>query len=143
MERLHLFFRGTPPCSGKRRRVIWHDPCHLKNHGITEAPRNVLRVLPQADFAAAPGAELCCGLGGTFAVTQPTLSRDIAAAKALALENACQEHGADTVATACPGCLLQLADIIHQRQIPLRAVHSMTLVAEALDAAGAERGHAA
>ena len=140
IRRLKALFRAAPPVSGSRRRVIRHDPCHLKNRGITEAPRELLRVLPQVEFVDAPGADLCCGLGGTFAVTQPGLSRDIAAAKARALENACREQGADTVAADCPGCLLQLADIIHQRKLPLRAAHGMTLVAEALDAAGTKRG---
>ena len=43
-----------------------------------------------------------------------------------------QESGAELIATACPGCIMQLQDIINHAGLPVRAVHILELLAEAL-----------
>ena len=109
----------TPP-----RRVTWHDPCHLKRHGLTSPPRKILGALPGVQFVEMAGASLCCGLGGSFSLKHYADSMAIGAEKIAGLA-AIQ---ADCLVTTCPGCLVQLQDIISQAKLPTRAVHLAELL---------------
>jgi len=111
-----------------RVKVTYHDPCHLKNQGITSEPRQLLRSLPNVDFIEMEGAASCCGLGGTFSVSHYEDSKAIGARKVPGL----RESGAELIASACPGCIMQLQDIINHAGLKVRAVHLLQLVAEAL-----------
>jgi len=42
------------------------------------------------------------------------------------------ESGAELIATACPGCIMQLQDIINHAGLKVRAVHILEMLAEAL-----------
>ncbi len=112
----------------KRIKVTYHDPCHLKTQGITKEPRELLRALPNVDFIEMENASTCCGLGGTFSVYHYEESKAIGARKIPGL----QASGAELIATACPGCIMQLQDIINHAGLPVRAVHILELLAEAL-----------
>jgi len=118
----------------ERPRVTYHDPCHLKNHGITAAPRALLKALPNVDFVEMEGASLCCGLGGTFSVSHYDASRAIGAEKIPGL----RDSGARKIATACPGCIIQLQDSINHAGLEVEAVHILELLEEALMAANTE-----
>ena len=112
----------------ERVQVTYHDPCHLKTQGITKEPRELLRSLPNVDFVEMESAATCCGLGGTFSVYHYEASKAIGARKVSGL----RESGAELIATACPGCIMQLQDIINHADLKVRAVHILELVAEAL-----------
>ena len=88
-----------------RQRVTYQDPCHLL-HGqkIREAPRTLLRAIPNLDFVELPYSEICCGSAGIYNVTQTETSMQLLAEK---MRHA-QSTGAGTIVTANPGCLLQL-----------------------------------
>jgi glycolate oxidase iron-sulfur subunit len=109
-------------------KVAFHDPCHLRNHGITQEPRAILKALPQVDYVEMDNAASCCGLGGTYSVYHYETSKKIGAKKAASVA----ESGADLVATDCPGCIMQLQDSINHAGGQQRAVHILDLVAEAL-----------
>lgn len=109
-------------------RVTYHDPCHLRNHGITKEPRAILKSLPQVDFVEMEAAGTCCGLGGTYSVYHYDTSKKIGAKKAGFIA----ESGAELVATDCPGCIMQLQDSINHSGEKQRAVHILDLVAEVL-----------
>ncbi len=126
-ERLAAIQRWPQP---KRKRVSWHDPCHLKKQGITAAPRAILRALPNVDFIEMEGADRCCGLGGTFSVYHYDRSRKIGEKKMEGL----READVSAVATACPGCILQLQDSINHAEMGIKAIHLLDLVVEALAA---------
>jgi glycolate oxidase iron-sulfur subunit len=111
-----------------RVKVTYHDPCHLKLQGITREPRELLRALPNVDFVEMEGAATCCGLGGTFSVYHYEASKAIGARKVQGLK----ESGAKLIATACPGCIMQLQDSINHAGLPVRAVHILELLSEAL-----------
>lgn len=84
--------------------VTYHDPCHLsKAQGITRAPRELLRLVCD-DFIEMPGADNCCGGGGSFAINHYKTSQAILNKKISSL----LETGAKTVTTCCPSCLMQL-----------------------------------
>lgn len=113
------------------QRVTYHDPCHLRAEGITREPRLLLTALPAVRFVEMEGADRCCGLGGTFSVYHYDSSKKIGARKAPGIE----KSGADLVASACPGCIMQLQDIINHAGLPQKAVHIMELIARALPGA--------
>ena len=112
----------------KRTRVTYHDPCHLKVQGITKEPRELLKTLPNVEFVEMEFASVCCGLGGTFSVYHYDKSKEIGARKMPGLK----ESGAAQIATGCPGCIMQLQDSINHAELPVKAVHILDLVAEAL-----------
>lgn len=116
------------PRQSQRSRVCYHDPCHLRSIGLTQAPRQLLRALPQADYVEMEDAGLCCGLGGTFTAQHPELSRSIGDRKQRGLTGS----QAELVASGCPGCILQLQDIIDRAGLPMRALHSLELIDQAL-----------
>lgn len=112
----------------KRTTVTYHDPCHLKSQGITAEPRALLRALPNVDFVEMEGADLCCGLGGTFSVSHYRESQAIGARKIPGL----LASGASKVATVCPGCIMQLQDSSNRAAAGVRAVHLIDLIEQAL-----------
>jgi len=112
----------------QRVRVTYHDPCHLRSAGVVRQPRDLLRTLPQVEFVEMEDAGLCCGLGGTFTAAHPGLSRSIGDRKLQGL----QASGATLIASGCPGCILQLQDIVDRAGLPVRAVHTLELIQQAL-----------
>lgn len=100
--------------------VVYHDPCHLhRGQGVAAEPRELLRLATGEAPREAASVE-CCGLGGTFGVTSPQISRDLGRER-LAVYRA---TGAGVLATACSGCLVQL----HRVSDGLRVVHLLELV---------------
>jgi len=116
------------PRSEDRIKVTYHDPCHLRNHDLTRAPRQLLAALPQVDYVEMTDAATCCGLGGTFSVHHYETSQKIGSQKAKHIA----QSGAEIVATACPGCIIQLQDSLNRENIPARAAHLLELVCQAL-----------
>ncbi|MFT5700804.1 MAG: glycolate oxidase iron-sulfur subunit [Desulforhopalus sp.] len=111
-----------------RKRVTYHDPCHLKTQGITRQPRDFLKALPNVEFVEMESASSCCGLGGTFSVYHYDASKAIGSRKVEGLIDSKATH----IATACPGCIMQLQDIVNHANLTVKAVHILELLAEAL-----------
>ncbi len=98
---------GPPPVVRDVEAVVaWHAPCSLQ-HGqrLGGLPR---RLLAEAGLMVHEPAEahLCCGSAGTYAVFQPEIAGRLQARKARHLE----ATGAELVATANIGCLLQIRE---------------------------------
>jgi len=124
----------TAKMAPQRHRVTYQDSCHLL-HGqkIREAPRQLLRAIPDLEFVELPCSEICCGSAGIYNATQTETSMQLLAEK---MRHA-QSTGAPTIVTANPGCILQLragAQIHHTNQQVLHVV-------ELLDRAIAGGGH--
>lgn len=85
--------------------VTYQDSCHLF-HGqkIREAPRQLLRAIPGLEFVELPFTDICCGSAGVYNVTQTRASLDLLAEKMAYAKST----RAQIIATANPGCLLQL-----------------------------------
>jgi glycolate oxidase iron-sulfur subunit len=86
------------------KKVLYHDPCHLrfKLH-ITKEPRQLINLLPGIELQELPDGPRCCGQGGLFQVAHPDLARQVQ--DRLIADYA--KLSAQTVLTACSGCLLQ------------------------------------
>ena len=85
--------------------VTYQDSCHLA-HGqrIRTAPRKLLASVPGLTFVEMPGADLCCGSAGIYNLVQNEMSTALLASK---MESA-NSTRASIIATANPGCMLQL-----------------------------------
>jgi glycolate oxidase iron-sulfur subunit len=95
----------SQPPPGRPLRVVYQDACHLLHgQGVSEQPRELLRGLGvELVEIGEPG--LCCGSAGIYNILQPRAARQLGERKALAI----LEAAPDVVATANPGCALQLA----------------------------------
>ncbi len=108
--------------------VTYHDSCHLC-HGqkITAQPRQLLRAIPGLKLVDLPESSWCCGSAGVYNLTQPEMANELLRRKIGHIKST----GAQVVATANPGCLLQIVNGARAEGIHLRVVHPITLLAEA------------
>ena len=117
------------PVSNKPELVVtYHESCHLA-HGqkITIQPRQLLRAIPNLRLVELPESNWCCGSAGIYNLIQPEMAGDLLQRKLKHI----QSTGASVVATANPGCLLQLINGARQNGLKLLLVHPVTLLAEA------------
>jgi len=114
--------------AGEEVRVTYHDPCHLRNQGLSKQPRALLKGTPGVELVEMEGADRCCGLGGTFNVYHYGSSMTINEAKSRAI----MATGAAAVATGCPGCMMQLSDGLKQHGSTVEVVHTLQLLARRL-----------
>jgi glycolate oxidase iron-sulfur subunit len=114
---------GAAPLSS-----TYHEACHLC-HGqkITRAPREVLAAVPGLQLTEMPESTWCCGSAGVYNITQPEMSRKLLARKLANIE----KTGAQVVASANPGCNVQLEAGARERGLALEIVHPVTLLARA------------
>jgi glycolate oxidase iron-sulfur subunit len=114
---------GAPPVT-----VTYHESCHLA-HGqrITAQPREILRLLPNVTLVELTESNWCCGSAGIYNIIQPEMANRLLERKLKHL----QSTGATIVATANPGCQLQLLNGARSRGLPVRVAHPVTLLAEA------------
>jgi glycolate oxidase iron-sulfur subunit len=130
-----------PPENGfAGRRVTYHDPCHMRWHqGINASPRRLLQSIPGVSYREMEGADACCGLGGAFGLIHREMGLRLLDEKMAAI----QRSGAQTVVTACPGCLLHLKAGARRHHLPVAVLHIGTLMAGATHtpslAGGADR----
>ena len=108
--------------------VTYHEACHLC-HGqkITRQPREVLKLIPGLRLTELPEATWCCGSAGIYNITQPEMSRTLLRRK---LANIAKT-GARIVATANPGCSVQLEAGVRESGQSIEIVHPVTLLARA------------
>lgn len=110
------------------KRVCYDDPCHLVHaQGIAAAPRRLLEAIPELELVPHRDAETCCGAAGIYNLTHPEMSRAVLAPKLDALVAAAPE----IVATANPGCAMQLAAGLAGRGLATPVVHPIELIEEA------------
>ena len=108
--------------------VTYQDSCHLA-HGqrIRSAPRKLLAAIPGLKLIEMPGADICCGSAGIYNIVQNEMSSAILASKMESVNST----GAQIVATANPGCMLQLESGVRLHGSKQRVMH----VVEVLDLA--------
>jgi glycolate oxidase iron-sulfur subunit len=113
-------------------RVAYHDACHLAHaQRITAQPRALLRSIPGLELLEIPDGGLCCGSAGTYNMFEPASAREIGERKA---DNVLSVKP-DLLASANPGCTVQIQSILRTRGAKLPAAHPI----EILDASIAGR----
>lgn len=113
-----------------RKKVTYHDPCHLKRtENGRKAPRELLnRLSPAFEYVEMGLADRCCGSAGSFNISHYRLSQKIASQKVRSIE----ESGAEIVTTACPSCMLQLSHALKNAKSSIAVNHLVELVAKCL-----------
>ena len=111
-------------------RVVYQDACHLRQaQGVAAQPRELLRTIPGVELVEIDGADMCCGSAGIYNLLEPETARELGSRKAAAILAA----RPDIVATANPGCAIQIAAALRRAGHPgLPIVHPAELVAEAV-----------
>ncbi len=105
--------------------VAVQDPCHLRNaQRITEQPRAIVRAAGFEPVDVDP-AGMCCGAAGVYAILHGEKSAELGSRKRAEV----LETGASVVASANPGCEMQLRSHLGDRH---RVVHPVELYWEAL-----------
>ena len=111
--------------------VAYHDACHaLRAQRIHAQPRALLGRIPGLRLVEVPDGDRCCGAAGIYNVTQPEASGDLGSAKAEAVA----ATGATIVASANPGCSMQLAAHLAELGERLEIVHPVELLDRAMTA---------
>jgi L-lactate dehydrogenase complex protein LldE len=103
------------------RVVTYHDACSgLRELGIKLQPRQLLASVAGLRLKELPGAEVCCGFGGTFCIKYPEISDKMVTDK----EADIVATGAEAVLSGDLGCLLNIAGKLSRqgRRIEVRHI---------------------
>jgi L-lactate dehydrogenase complex protein LldE len=122
--------------AGCNQTATYHDSCSaLRELGVKAQPRQLLSSIAGLALTELPGAEICCGFGGTFGVKYPEISDKMASDKVADIA----ATGADCVLAGDLGCLLQIAGKLSRAGSRVEARHVAEVLAgmtEALPAIG-------
>ena len=109
--------------------VTYHDPCHLKKSlGVAEAPRQLIDANGDYRLKEMTASDWCCGLGGSFNLQYYEISAKIGEQKRKHIV----DTGCSTVATGCPACMIQIADMLSRHQDAISIKHPIEIYAESL-----------
>ncbi|MBV8843446.1 MAG: 4Fe-4S dicluster domain-containing protein [Bryobacterales bacterium] len=115
-----------------RATVTYQDSCHLA-HGqkVRSAPRNLLAAIPGLTLKEMRLADLCCGSAGIYNIVHTEMSMQLLAKK---IDNV-NATGADVIATANPGCMLQLRAGVEKYGRGQKVAHVVEILDQAYRAA--------
>jgi len=117
------------PRAPLRARVAYHSPCHLGHaQRITEAPRALLRGIPGVELVEVPDGEQCCGSAGVYNLLEPGSADDIGRRKAEAVLST----KATLLASANPGCSLQIRRMLEEKGGAVEAAHPIEILDRAI-----------
>jgi glycolate oxidase iron-sulfur subunit len=118
---------GEPRAARHRiqARVTYHDACHLAHgQGVRAQPRALLQAIPGLELVSPAEGEICCGSAGIYNLVQPEPAAQLGDRKA--------KHVAatapDIVATANPGCTLQIATAARRLGHTWPVLHPVELI---------------
>jgi L-lactate dehydrogenase complex protein LldE len=121
VERVEAAYRGV---------ATYHDSCSgLRELKVKAQPRHLLASVIGLSLKELPGAEICCGFGGTFCVKYPEISERMAAEKA----DDVTATGADTLLAGDMGCLLNMAGKLQRQGSTVRVRHVAEVLAGITD----------
>jgi L-lactate dehydrogenase complex protein LldE len=123
--------RGVPRVAARFEGTItYHDSCSgLRELGVKQQPRKLLATVEGLRLAELPGAEICCGFGGTFCVKYPAISDKIVSEKTADIA----ATGAGTLLAGDLGCLLNMAGKLQREGRPIAVRHVAEVLAGMTD----------
>ena len=95
-----LLLNNYSSVKGTNRSVTYHKPCH--NESDCES---LINNIENVEYAPLCSNSSCCGFGGEFGLKHTKISRQISLKKA----DDILSTGAEVVLTACPSCIMGLA----------------------------------
>ena len=106
----------TPPDSGVKEKVTYHDPCYLGRHNnVYVPPRDLIQRVPGVELVEMERhgpTSFCCGAGGARMWMEEKLGTKVNVNRA----DEAIATGASKVAVACPFCSVMLNDAVTARQ---------------------------
>jgi glycolate oxidase iron-sulfur subunit len=117
----------VPPRRPVPRTVTLQESCHLVHaQRITAAPRTLLGLIPGLKLVDMPHPDRCCGSAGLYMLTQPEMASQLLDARL----DEIVASGATTLATANPGCLMQLQRGVRRAGLAAEVKHVVELLDE-------------
>jgi glycolate oxidase iron-sulfur subunit len=114
-----------PPPLPEPFNLAYHDACHLAHaQGVTEAPRRLLRRVPNLTLVPISEAELCCGSAGIYNIEQPEIAHRLGRRKAQHILDAMPQ----AVVTGNIGCKVQLRVHLTALGQPLPVWHTLEVL---------------
>jgi L-lactate dehydrogenase complex protein LldE len=116
-------------------KLTYHACCHLlRELGIDQQPRELLRHIAGAERVELAGAEECCGFGGLFSVKNSDISTAMGQRKCINLAHS----GADVVAVCDVSCMTHINGLLNRQAQHCRAVHIAEVLNSQVDVEEAE-----
>jgi L-lactate dehydrogenase complex protein LldE len=107
-------------------RVTYHPTCHsLRMLGVGERPLRLLRAVRGIDLVELPGADECCGFGGTFAVKNSDTSVAMGSDKAQRV----RDTGAEVLVAGDNSCLMHIGGLLSRQRSGVRVMHLAEILA--------------
>lgn len=108
-------------------RVTYHDSCHaLRELGLKQEPRELLRHVRGLELVEMPHADECCGFGGMFSTKFAMISAAMGEIKADAIDST----GTEFVTAADSSCLMHIEGILRQRNLRARTIHLASILVQ-------------
>ena len=121
-------------------RVAYHDACHaFRVQHVREQPRALLRSIPGLEVVDIANTDVCCGAAGLYNVLEPEMSSELRRRKA----DAVAATGATVLASANPGCTMQIAAWLRELGSPIEVLHPIQILDRAYRAESPEAAPAA
>jgi len=118
----------SSPFGELRKRVTYHDACHLVHaQGIAGQPRQLLRSIPGLEFIELKESDRCCGSGGVYNITHCDIAERVLMRK---VDNIAATR-AEAVVTSNPGCLMQLRHGLRKAKIEMEVLHLVEILEQA------------
>lgn len=108
--------------------VTYQEPCHLAHaQRVTGAPRRLMAQIPGLELIEMNESSVCCGSAGIYNITQPVMAERLQKRKVGNIE----QTKAVVVATANPGCALQLVAGLKKAHADVTVKHIVELLDDA------------
>lgn len=106
--------------------VTYHDACAaLREYGIAEEPRILLRKVKGLKLVEMEGTHECCGFGGTFAAKFKDISTAMTEQK---VQNALAT-GAEYIVSTEASCLMNMQSYINKKNLSVKTRHLADILA--------------
>ena len=107
-------------------RVTYHPTCHgMRMLHIGDAPLRLLKNVRGIDLVALPGADECCGFGGTFALKNADTSMAMLSDKISAIKTT----GAEVCTAADNSCLMHIGGALNRQRAGVKVMHFAEILA--------------
>lgn len=107
-------------------RVTYHPTCHsLRMLRVGDRPLQLLRAVRGLDLVELPGADQCCGFGGTFAMKNADTSVAMGSDKVRHV----RETGAEVLVASDNSCLAHIGGMLSRQRSGMRVLHLAEILA--------------
>jgi len=109
-----------------KHKITYHDACSaLREYGLKDEPRQLLRNVKELELIEMPKRDECCGFGGTFMVKFAPISTAMTQQK---VQNALST-GAEYIVSTEASCLLNIQSYINAQNLPIKTMHIADVLA--------------